>query len=349
MVGKDALNTDNRITVVANPAAGSGRFRRLQGEFVSILQRDGWDVDLQMSGKPGECQSLAAAVPSGVMVCAAGGDGTVNEVVNGILGSGHDNELAVFPCGTGNDFADAVGLPVDPLKAASLFMRGGRRSVDVASLAWRAAGESPGERPGEVPGESPGEVSGEAAGTAPVERQRHARYFCNVVGIGFDATAARRATRWKRLFGGHAYTVAILETLARWQPARVAVRTRSAESGDLHLLEIDRGMFVSVCNGPRSGGAFLLTPDAQIDDGLLDVCSVAYPGLFRSLRLLPGVRRGTHITAPEVTIKQAVEVSVAFGTSQDLHIDGELVSGAVEEVVVSVHPRAITVRGVAPR
>lgn len=317
--------------MVANPAAGSARFGRLRKSLVSILEADGWAVEVNESRSPGDCAKVAAATPPGIVVCAAGGDGTVNEVVNGLLEAGSTNPVTVFPCGTGNDFAMAIGLPEDPLEAASAYSRGVNRLVDVGSVSWRTQAEYPSSGAGTWNGK---------------------RYFCNIVGMGLDAAAARRAIRLKGVFGSLSYTVAVVGTLARWTASRLRihlVNSRIERLEPQESIDIPRGMLVSICNGPRSGGAFLLTPDAMIDDGLLDVCAVAYPGFLRGLRLLPGVRHGLHVTEPEVSIRRVTEVTCSFEQNQDLHIDGELVGDTVREVLVRVHPQALTVIGGEPR
>ncbi len=284
----------NALYVVANPSAGGGAFSRVEGVLLEAFVRAGWSVEVHQSTGQGDCERLAAQAPRGALVCAAGGDGTVSEVVNGLRRVGFRNALAVLPCGTGNDFALALGLPPDPGVAAGRIVESSPRRVDVGVVAWESAG---------------------AAGE---------RVFCNVVGVGLDATAAKKASGLKRFIGTLAYRVAAIRTLALWRGMNTTVAFGGTEE-----LSLPRALFVSVCNGPRSGGDFLLAPGATIDDGLLDICAVARTGFWRGIRLLPGVKHGRHVVEPEVVIRRNDRATVAVTPAQDLHIDGELLAERV--------------------
>ena len=318
----------SHVTVVANPAAGGGKFPRIQEAFLEIMRGAGLTVRVHTSGRPGDCELLAQNAPRDTLVCAAGGDGTVSEVINGLrLNTNRRQEtdllrLAIFPCGTGNDFAMAVGLPEDPLSAARSFVTGTFATVDCGLVSWRGAQEN--------------EAGGEVERDAP----QFERLFCNVVGMGMDAAAARRASGWKRWLGKSAYTAAAVATLAGWP--QTGMRLVSGESGDV-VMSTDRGLFVSVCNGPRSGGDFVLTPSASVADGRLDYCAVESPGFFRGLRLLPGVRHGRHVVEPEVATGNGTEFEVRATQPLDMHIDGELLDERVVFMRARVLPRAVEV------
>lgn len=291
------------IVIIVNPAAGGGRFARIERSMIRELRSGGFSVDVERSTGPGDCESLARAAPKGAIVCAAGGDGTVSEVVNGVLTKNGGHVVTVIPCGTGNDFAMAIGLPEEPMRAVAALRTAVERRVDCGRVSW--------------------------SGPFGVR----SRYFCNAAGIGLDAAASRRAVQWKSSFGKASYTLAAVATLLRWPDARLKVDYDHPDGG---VIEIDAGLFACACNGPRSGGGFLLAPEAVVTDGLLDICVVRKPGLLRALRLLPRVRRGTHTEAEEITLVRTRRASITFDRDLDVHLDGEILGDRVRSLRVEI-------------
>ena len=298
------------IVIIANPAAGGGRFARIERRMIKELRSGGFSVDVERSTGPGDCESFARAAPKGAIVCAAGGDGTVSEVVNGVLSGNGKHVVTVIPCGTGNDFAMAIGLPEEPLKAVDALRTAVERRVDCGRVSW----------------------------TGPLGVR--SRYFCNAAGIGLDAAASRCAVRWKSIFGKASYTLAAVATLLRWPDASLRVDYDHPGDG---VIELDAGLFACACNGARSGGGFLLAPEATVTDGVLDICVVRKPGLMRALRLLPRVRRGTHTEAEEVTLVRTRRASITFDRVLDVHVDGEILGDRVRSLRVEILKGALAV------
>ena len=172
-----------RARVVLNPRAGNAEDVRAIGAAIDVWRARGWEVELTPTQYAGHGIELAReAVRDGFdVVTAAGGDGTVNEVINGLLGAGADPpNLGVVPVGSGNDFAWSAGLPLDPAVACQRLFDGRTRRIDVGHVR-------------------------EAGGRE--------RYFCNGCGAGFDAQAALEIERLKWLRGFLIYLVAVLKTL----------------------------------------------------------------------------------------------------------------------------------------
>jgi diacylglycerol kinase (ATP) len=215
-----------------------------------------------------------AAVADGVAaVVAVGGDGTVHQALQAV--ASRDVAFAVVPAGTGNDFADGVGVPRDPLaaarRAAEALRTGRTAAVDLARVTT-AAGEP--------------------------------RWFGAVLAAGFDAIVNERANRMRRPKGPRRYDLAIaLETL-RLRPRRYELELdRVSAAFD--------GVLVAVGNCPSYGGGLRICPDADPYDGLLDVVVAVAPlGRVALSRLKPKVRRGTHLTDPRVTGYRARHVRV---------------------------------------
>jgi diacylglycerol kinase (ATP) len=175
-----------RYRMVVNPVAARGRAARRWPAVAAELRRLGVDFEVRFTTAPWAATRLAReAADDGVAaVVAAGGDGTLMEVVNGLVGTGLP--LGVLPLGSGNDFARTAGIPLDPVVAAHLLARPARRPIDL------------------------GRVDG--------------RYFINVASAGMDGEIARRMNqdlRWLR--GAPAYAVATLMTLARFRPAEIVL------------------------------------------------------------------------------------------------------------------------------
>jgi diacylglycerol kinase (ATP) len=297
--------------VIVNPTAGGGRAARLIPWLRQLLAvRD--DVELFVTRRSGDAEQRAAASENEIdRVVAVGGDGTVQEVLNGLLTSGVATaELGVVPVGTGNDLARSLGLPRDPGAAWRIAMGRSGRAIDVAR-ARNGAGD--------------------------------ARWFASAGGIGFDAqVAAAMAARhgWRASRAG--YLLSTLVELRRFenQPVRITL------DGD----EIRRDvLLVAIANGAYYGGGMRIAPAAEPDDGILDVCVVGDISRLTALRELPNLYRGTHVRHPAVSTHTATTIEIDGTSATRVHLDGEpfgtlplavqLVTGAI---VVAAPQRSAT-------
>jgi YegS/Rv2252/BmrU family lipid kinase len=218
-----------------------------------------------------------------------GGDGTTNEVTNGLLlatEEGRQATLGVIPAGSGNDFAYAVGIPGNPEEACRRLAEGQVRVVDVGRVT--------------VDGKS--------------------RIYNYGVGIGYIADALIESRKMTRLPGFLMYLGAAMRVLAtdgRWPyPMRITVDGKTLPHRAVTM--------ITVANGPRAGGGFLLAPDAQPDDGLLDVVLADQLGRPGILYLLPHAMRGTHKGKKRVTMLQARHVLIEGERGLPGHMDGEV-------------------------
>jgi diacylglycerol kinase (ATP) len=270
--------------VILNPTAGGGRAGRLLGWLRERLaQRP--DARLEVTRRPGDAEAWAAgAAPAHDRVVAVGGDGTVQEVVNGLLAGGAGATLGVVPVGTGNDLARSLGLPTDPADAWRSAIGHGEQPIDVA----HAEGAD-------------GRV----------------RWFTSAGGIGFDAqVAAAMATRrgWQR--GRAAYLLTTLAELRRFSNRRVVIRLDGAS--------IERQvLFVAIANGEFYGAGMRIAPGAAVDDGLLDLCIVGDVSRLTALRQLANLYRGTHVEHPKVEMARGREVVIEGDAGTLVHLDGE--------------------------
>jgi diacylglycerol kinase (ATP) len=262
------------VAVLANPAAGRGRPGQLLPGILARLGGTGRPVRLLEADSAGQAEmACRAAVAAGVAaLVAVGGDGTVHIALQAVAGSGVP--LGIVPAGTGNDFAAAVGIPLDPPSAADTV---------VAALA--------------------------AGRTRPVDLARitscdgETRWYGAVLGAGFDAIVNERANAMRFPRGPRRYDVAVIAELARLRPRRYTLRL----DGRTHTVD---AVLVAVGNTVSYGGGMRICPDADPTDGVLDVVVAGEVGRLTLMRIKPSVYRGTHVEHPLVTAFRAGTVEL---------------------------------------
>lgn len=305
-----------RIALVLNPAARSGRTGREAEAVAADARAAGLDATLYRTARPGDGADLARAIAtSGTVdaVVAVGGDGTVHEVVEGLLAAGAPVPFGVVPLGTGNDFVKLLRTPRDRQGALAALAGASVRRFDAVRLRWRGGPDAAWE-----------------AGTC-----------ANTLGVGLDARVAVEAVRFKRFGSLAGYLLGVVAALRGWRSpvARVWLddATEPAFAGRFFLC--------TVGNGTCSGGSYYLTPDARPDDGVLDVCIVAEQPLWRVPVLLALAMRGAHVDRPGVTMARARRVRVEVEMPSAVHADGEVKTAVAREVEVEVWPGALPVLG----
>lgn len=271
--------------VILNPTSGKGKGEALGNQFVSELKSLGFQV-VDLSGKDwSEAENNGRkAIASGAIdaLAVAGGDGMMHLGVNICGGTGIP--LALMPCGTGNDAALALEIPIDDPKAAA--------DLAVASL---------------------GQPRAVDLGLGVTETRRF--YFFNSASAGFDAIVNRRANRMKFPKGSSRYTVAMLLELVGFQ----ALKYRAKVGGQEREIE---GMLCAVANGPSYGGGMLVAPEASVDDGMLDLFIVHKISKPELIKVFPKVFTGEHVTHPAVEIVRATDVTL-ISAGVPVYADGE--------------------------
>jgi YegS/Rv2252/BmrU family lipid kinase len=297
----------SKTTVILNPIAGRGAGARLSPQIAEYLRAHGLDFSLTMTTAPGHATVLArdAAMVRGGLVVVAGGDGTANEALNGLMQAGCKPEataLAILPIGTGNDFAFGAGLPLNLREACQLVARRESRLIDVG---WMHADD-----------EGP-------------------RYFGNGAGMGFDAIANIESRKVKRLRGFPLYLVAVLRTLAFYYDAP---QIKISIDGDVIS---QPSLMISIMNGHRVGGGFYVTPGARMDDGLLDLCIAGKVSRLRMVGFVPQFMRGSHTNDPNITMRQGREVTVVSELPWAAHVDGEIYGLGARRFELRLFPRRL--------
>lgn len=270
-----------------NPSAGRGRAGKRLPRILDLLRADGLEPEIHESGAIGDLErAVHAAVDCGATrLIVAGGDGSVHEAANGILGAGSDAALGVIPTGTGNDFAKAADIPLDWETATRL-------------LADRIAS-----------GATPRRVD---AATM------NERFFINGAGIGLDAKVTRIARSIRLPIGDIVYLLAIFRTLAEGlvSPDLIVESEDFEYRGPLTL--------ASISNGAWIGGMFHIAPMADNRDGQLELLLVAPVTRRRILALLPKLIRGRHVTESEIRHTAVQRVTITSDADIPSHLDGEV-------------------------
>ncbi len=278
--------------VIVNPTAGAGRTARLWPQIMSLFQRQGLRFEHDITEAPGHAIELAkvAAANGYNMVISVGGDGTINEIVNGLYAAGNikDAMLGIVSTGTGGDYIRTIGIPRRYEEACRCFLEPKNLTVDLGVVEYASNG------------------------------QRAERLFVNFAGMGFDAEIVRRTTQQFKALGSlPSYLAGLLVTLLAYRNKDISL-TVDGET------ENRRVCTVVMNNGRYGGGGMLAAPDASINDGYFDVMIIGDLSKPDLLRSLPRIYKGTHLTHPKVTMKRAKEIEIRSAQPMQLQADGEL-------------------------
>ncbi|MBC8446817.1 MAG: diacylglycerol kinase family lipid kinase [Chloroflexi bacterium] len=306
-----------RIKIILNPMSGSGTGRQAEEVIRRTLTEEGVTFEIvETTGRYSAIAQAAEAVRAGwEIIAAVGGDGVANEVLNGIVEASQSTPaweagepigaLGLVPIGTGNDFAWCMGLPTGDAAAACRVLAAGKtKVVDI------------------------GRVEDELG---------NVRYFCNNFGAGFDAATTVESYKLRYLRGSLVFLVAVLRTIFLYYKAPLVTVRCNEQERTLPLL------MASVANGRRTGGMFMIAPQAVQDDGLLDVTLARQVSRLGMFRLLPYFVRGTHATQPTVMVDRAAHVVIASEQGLPVHVDGEVMRTDARRLEVSVLPRRLRV------
>ena len=274
-----------RICVIFNPAARGNRARHFRRQLDFI----GAQCALKATAAPGDARRLAAeAIGEGYdLIAAAGGDGTINEVLNG-LGDAPDGfaraRLGVLPLGTINVFAREIGLPLRIEPAWATLQRGREIRLDLPCVEFLANGV------------------------------RRRQYFIQLAGAGLDARTIELVTRTlKRKLGPLAYVVAGLKAL-RGRPPKITVRGGGQSA---------TGELVLIGNGRFYGGPLEIFPGANLCDGLLDLCVLPRANWLTLLRCAPGLLARRKLPANAVQRFSAPTFELTSDDAVAFELDGE--------------------------
>jgi diacylglycerol kinase (ATP) len=277
---------------LVNPASANGSTGRRWPEIAREAALRGLVGDTLMSESAGHLVELTArAVDSGAkLLVVVGGDGTVHEVVNGLLSSrgAGDVELAVLPRGTGKDFVRSLRIPTRLGDALDVARDGTTRVVDAGRARFTAWDGSAQEA-----------------------------HFANFAGAGISGAIARRANDTSKVLGGKlSFFRATIAVFVGWKSAAV--------TADVDGTRRTGQMFeVLVMNGDYAGGGMWVTPEAEPDDALLDVLLIGDVTKADFVRTFPKIYRGTHLSHPKIELLRGPTVHIDADPPLPVVLDGE--------------------------
>ena len=243
------------------------------------------------------------------VLVVVGGDGSVHEVANGLLeaGRGSDVELAVLPRGTGKDFVRSLRIPADLGSAIDVARTGRARAVDAGRARYTSWDGSEAEA-----------------------------YFANFGGAGISGAIARRANTTSKAMGGKlSFICATVAVFSRWKSEAITARVDDVErSGQMFE--------VLAMNGDYAAGGMWLTPEAEIDDGRLDVLLIGDVTKADFVRTFPKIYRGKHLSHPKIEVLHGTTVRVDADKPLPIVLDGE--QPGTTPVTFELVPQALRVR-----
>ena len=281
--------------LIVNPVAGAGRTAKKWPYIKSLLENIGLRFEHDLTEAPGHAIELAksAAKKGYELVVTVGGDGTINEVVNGLYDSGNiaDVTLGIISTGTGRDYIRTIGIPWTYQEACQCLMNPRKFTVDVGVIEYMKDG------------------------------QMVKRLFVNFAGLGFDAEVVRTTTqKFKALGNTASYLTGLLSTLLFYRNKNISL-TVDGSTTERKICT------VLMSNGKYGGGGMFAAPDADPTDGLLDVLIIGDLSKPDLLWSLPRLYKGTHLTHPKVTVERAREIEIKSAEPVSLQADGELLGG----------------------
>lgn len=301
-----------KAKVILNPYANRWQAQAKASTMMAALKTAGITAELAITDGPQHGIHLArqtteAAASAGyAAIIAAGGDGTINEVINGVLQATPEGEptlpFGIMPIGTANDFAKMQGLSLDLVLAAQTIAAGHTRQIDAGAIngSWGA----------------------------------DTRYFINNSAVAMEPMITIENIRMKRLSGEARYMVALVKGIFKLKAWQMQISWDGGGfNGPAYLL--------SVCNGPRTGG-FQMAPGAQVDDGLFDIVFAPEVPKTRVLAILLKLLKGEHIHHPAVTFTRTTQINLTSSPGTPIHADGELFTEAATAVSYQILPHRVT-------
>jgi len=300
---------NHKVKLIVNPNADLGRAWHKAADLRPIVDEFG-GADWAGTVYPTHAVEITrqAGEQGYQLVIAAGGDGTVHEIINGLMQLPKEQRprLGVVPLGSGNDFAYAIGMDSRPEIAIRQIFTGNEHFIDIGQL---------------------------------TDNRGRVEYWDNAVGIGFDATVTIRSRNFSYLRGFMIYLVAVLQTIILNHDApRFQINTDQENFEDELLMLV-------IANGSREGGGFMVAPEAKPDDGVFHYAGIKKVSRLMMLRLVPEVMKGTHGRFKETRMGLCKKLELVADKPLVIHMDGEIFAGFgvdVRKLSIDLLPGSIT-------
>lgn len=274
---------------IVNRVSGNGRSFKIWNHIEKMLLEKNVSYCVRFTQKTKHATSLVEELVNKEkvdVIVAVGGDGTIQEVVNGLVGT--KIPLGIIPAGSGNDFSRGLDIPTKYEQALERILKGKPKLIDIGYV--------------------------------------NSTYFCTVVGIGFDGEVAQKTNTsiFKKLLnfirmGQISYIVSALNVLIHYKPKDISLMI------DKKLYKIPNVWLIAVANLPFYGGGLFICPKAISNDGLLDICIVQGMSKWDLLRTFPLVFKGNHISSPYIKVIKGKEIEVYSEDPVTIQADGEII------------------------
>jgi len=306
------MTQTGKFWIILNPTAGKGKAAKQYPVIDNFMRKSGLDFEILLTKAPGDALNMVRDLPMGKedAAVAAGGDGTCNEVINGLLlrKSSSPPLLGILPIGRGNDFSSTPGISSEINQALQTLIEAKVRPLD--------------------------------AGFVKGGFFTDGRFFINGVGIGFDTKVGFEAAKMK-IKSGISYAFGAFINIARYEPSPV-IKIRYDEN-EVTLPAV----LVSIVNGRRMGGSFFMGPNAVLDDGLLDICYVRHQdSRLKLLKIMSHYTNGTQGQCEGVTLGRGLKFHLqALEGGMAAHCDGETICYEGRELEINCIPGALRLLG----
>ena len=294
-----------KTELIINLTAGGGKPRPHLKTIFKYLKENGFNFKVSYTSYHGEAVELAqkAADNGAELIVSVGGDGTVNEIVNGIMKSKNDPLLGIIPLGWANDFIKSTNIPPNIIEACKILIKGKTKNIDVGVINDQI-------------------------------------YFANICGVGFDAEVAQLANQMKskhpnlRILSAFVYVFATVKKLL--SPFSYHDVKIKFDGQEIH----SNILCIAISNGKFYGGRFKITPEAILDDGLLEVCVIEEMGRFKYLSSIPKVFKGTHTSIKGIYFYRAKEVLIQSSEPVLAQVSGEVIEGQ-KKFTITLLPKSL--------
>ena len=301
-----------KVKLILNPMADMGRAWKTANDLRPIAQEFKGELTWSGTVYPTHAIELArqAAEEGYDLVIAMGGDGTVHEVMNGLMQVPMEKRpiMGVVPIGSGNDFAYSMGITQKSAHALAHALKAETiQSIDVGQM---------------------------------TDEHNRKEYFDNTLGIGFDAVVTIRSHKLPIVKGFLMYLTAVIQTiLLNHNPARMQIETENEKWEESVIM-------LTLCNGPREGGGFMLSPNSKNDDGKMEFLTVNKVSRGMMFRLVPEFMNGTHMRFKQIRMGEFKKFNIVSDLPLYIHADGEIFTSFgsnLHKVSVEILPQALKV------
>ncbi|MCX6150199.1 MAG: diacylglycerol kinase family lipid kinase [Ignavibacteriales bacterium] len=296
------MDSKRKILFIVNPIAGRGRTQKILPKLKTYLDNSSAYSEIFITDKKGRAHEYVSNTTDNFnIIVSVGGDGTLNEIINGLNGNSHI-KLGILPYGSGNDFAKALGIKNNfennihtIINSTNVF------TVDVGKIEYKEFHND----------------------------QIIASHFINSCGIGFDALVSQLILKNHFLKGLPLYLSAVLKALFCFKPFEI-----DAAFDDKRIT--GKKLLVAIGNGKTSGGGFKLNPYAKLNDEKLDACIIDSLSKLKILQKLSKAITGKHNLLKEVKLLQFQKCTIHLSDPSYLHCDGEVISSSVSKVQIEL-------------